>query len=202
MTSLTTWSGYLSIAHFMTYLLGYFKSGQPIIFLVLLAQWNLKFLAHQDNRSPICRSCQECKKSCKHIAQCPEARRTLAFAQSMLGVEIWLDRNSTHPDLWSLLLWYLQGRGALSCSKCSTALNLPHIIQEFAELQDIIGWDNFVTDMVFFTLLPIQSDYLHNSKSSLAPRAGSQVSSHSFSRSLILSGSTNVSLSTTAPRGR
>jgi hypothetical protein len=67
----------------------------------------MKFLAHQDNRSPICPSSQDCKESCKHVAQCPEAGRTLAFTQSMLGVELWLDRNSTHPDFWSLLLLYL-----------------------------------------------------------------------------------------------
>jgi hypothetical protein len=73
----------------------------------------MKFLAHQDNRSPICPSCQDCKESCKHVAQCPEAGHTLTFAQSMLGVELWLDRNSTHPNLWSLLFQYFQGRGAL-----------------------------------------------------------------------------------------
>jgi hypothetical protein len=122
----------------------------------------MKFLAHQDNRSSLCPSCQGCKK----VAPCPEARRTLAFAQSMLGVELWLDKNSTHPNLWLLLLQYFQGRGALLCSKCSTALNLPHIIQEFAESQDIIGWDNFVKGKVSSKLLPIQSDYLLNSKSS------------------------------------
>jgi hypothetical protein len=67
----------------------------------------MRFLAHQDNRSPICPSCQDCKELCKHVARCPEAGRTLAFAQSTLGVELWLDRNSTHPDLWFLLLRYL-----------------------------------------------------------------------------------------------
>ncbi len=45
------------------------------------------------------------------------------------------------------------------------ALNLPHIIQEFSELQDIIRWDKFVMGMVSSKLLPIQSDYLLDSKS-------------------------------------
>ncbi len=163
----------------------------------------MKFLAHQDNRSPICPSYQECKESCKHIAWCPEAGRTFAFAQSTLGVEIWLDRNSTHPDLWSLLLWYLQGRGALLCSECSPALDLPHIIHEFAKPQDIIGWDSFVMGMVFSKLFQSKVTTTYSTVNHpFAPRAGSQVSSHSFSRSLILSGSTNVSLSMTAPRGR
>jgi hypothetical protein len=98
---------------------------------------------NQDDMSPLCPSCQDCKESCKHVAQHPEARRTLTFAQSMLGVELWLDKYSTYP-----------------------ALNLPHIIQEFAESQDIIGWGNFVMGMVSSKLLPIQSDYLLNSKSS------------------------------------
>jgi hypothetical protein len=46
------------------------------------------------------------------------------------------------------------------------ALNLPHIIQEFAELQDVIGWDNFIMGMVFLKLLLIQSAHSLNSKSS------------------------------------
>jgi hypothetical protein len=44
------------------------------------------------------------------------------------------------------------------------AMNLPHIIQEFAELQDIIGWDNFIMGMVSSKLLPIQSTHLLQSK--------------------------------------
>ncbi len=47
------------------------------------------------------------------------------------------------------------------------ALNLPCIIiQEFAELQDIIGWDHFIMGMVSSKLLPIQSAYLLQCKSS------------------------------------
>ncbi len=42
-----------------------------------------------------------------HVALCPEAGRTLALTQSMLGVELCLEKNSTHPNLWSLLLQYL-----------------------------------------------------------------------------------------------
>jgi hypothetical protein len=45
------------------------------------------------------------------------------------------------------------------------ALNLPNIIQEFAELQDIIGWDNFVMRMVSSKLLPVQSAFLLQCKS-------------------------------------
>jgi hypothetical protein len=77
-----------------------------------------------------------------------------------------MEKNSTHPNLRSLLLRYLRGRAHLTCSECSKALNLPQIIHEFTELQDIIGWDNFVMGMVSSKLLPIQSAYLCNSKSS------------------------------------
>ena len=126
----------------------------------------MHFLSHQDARSPLCPSCQNCKELCKHVVQCPEAGPTLAFDQSVLGVKLWLNKNNTHPDLRSLLLCYRCGRGALSCSECSTALNLPHIIQEFVESQDVIGWDNFVMGMVSSKLIPIQSDFLLHSKSS------------------------------------
>jgi len=76
-------------------------------------------------------------------------------------MEQWLERNKTHPDIQSLLLWYLRGRGAISCHKYAMELDLPHIIQEFTASQDIIGWDRFIMGMVSSKLLPIQSAYLH-----------------------------------------
>jgi hypothetical protein len=70
----------------------------------------MKFLAHQDDRSPLCSSCNKCKETCKHIARCPEAGpqagRALAFEQSAQGMEQWLEKNYTHPDLRILLLQY------------------------------------------------------------------------------------------------
>ncbi len=39
----------------------------------------MKFLAHQDDRSPLCPSCLECKETCKHIAHCPEMGHAAAF---------------------------------------------------------------------------------------------------------------------------
>jgi hypothetical protein len=75
-------------------------------------------------------------------------------------MEQWLERNNTHPDIQSLLLWYLCGRGSTTCSECSEVLGLPNIIQEFAASQDVIGWDGFIMGMVLSKLLPIQSAYL------------------------------------------
>jgi hypothetical protein len=45
-------------------------------------------------------------------------------------------------------------------------LNLPHIFQDYAASQDVIGWDGFVTGMVSNKLLPIQSAVSHSSRSS------------------------------------
>ena len=45
----------------------------------------------------------------------------------------------------------------MTCYECSSALNLPHIFQEFAKSQDVIGWDNFAAGMVINKLLWIQS---------------------------------------------
>ncbi len=120
----------------------------------------MKFLAHQDGRSPMCPSCNCCMESCSHVTRCPKEGRTLAFKQSAQMMELWLEKNNTHPDLQSLLLWYLCSRGSVTCSECSKELNLPHIIQEFAASQDVIGWDGFIMEMVFSNLLPIQSAYL------------------------------------------
>jgi hypothetical protein len=52
----------------------------------------MKFLAHQDGRSPFCLSCQKCEKLSKHIAQCPEAGGVIVFEQSAQGVERWLEK--------------------------------------------------------------------------------------------------------------
>jgi hypothetical protein len=46
---------------------------------------------------------------------------------------------------------------------------MPHIIQEFTVLQDVIGWDSFVMGMVSSKLLPIQS--ARSLTSSLTPNA-------------------------------
>ncbi len=81
-----------------------------------------------------------------------------------------MDGKEQHtPDLRSLLLKYLWGRGTIICAKCSTALNMPHIIQEFAVSQDVIGWDSFIMGMVSSKLLPIQS--AHSLTSSSSPKA-------------------------------
>ncbi len=105
-------------------------------------------------------------ETCSHIARCPEGGRPLAFKQLALMMERWLEENKSHPDLQSLLLRYLCGRGSTTCSKCSKALNLPHIIQEFAASQDVIGWDGFIMGMVSSKLLPIQSAYFLECNSS------------------------------------
>ncbi len=42
----------------------------------------MKFLAYQDDRSPLCLSCLEGIETCKHIACCPETGRYAAFVQS------------------------------------------------------------------------------------------------------------------------
>jgi hypothetical protein len=126
----------------------------------------MKFLAHQDGRSPMCPSCNCCMESCSHVTRCPEEGRTLAFEQSAHMMELWLEKNNTHPDLQSLLFWYLHGRGSILCSECSKELNLSHIIQEFDTSQDVIGWDGFIMGMVSSNLLPIQSAYLLQCNSS------------------------------------
>jgi hypothetical protein len=131
----------------------------------------MKFLSHQDGRSPLCPSCSECKETCKHIRRCQELGCAVAFAQLTHGVEAWLDAHSTHPNLKLLLLWYLQGRGTVTCIECSDDLNLPQIVREYAISQDVIGWDNFAMGMISSKLLPIQSAYNHsNGASSHAAR--------------------------------
>jgi hypothetical protein len=63
----------------------------------------IKFLLQQDNRSPICPSCQGCAKTCQHITRCPEVGWTAAYIQSIQEVDRWMSAQDTHPDLRQLL---------------------------------------------------------------------------------------------------
>ncbi len=126
----------------------------------------MTFLSYQDDRSPICPSCQACNETCKHVARCPEDGRTAAFSQSTQEVEQWMTAQHTHSNLTHLLVRYVRGRGTASCLKCVTDLNLPPAYREYATSQDIIGWDGFAMGMVSSKLLPLQSATMHNSKSS------------------------------------
>ena len=126
----------------------------------------MKFLSHQDDRSPICPSCQACVEDCKHIARCLEDGRSAVFVQSTQEVARWMAAQNTHPDLAHLLLGYLRGRGTVMCLECATNLNLSSAYREYATSQDVIGWDGFAMGMVSNKLLPLHSVMAHNSKSS------------------------------------
>ncbi len=136
---------------------------------VLRVVGTMKFLAHKDDRSPLCPRCQECHVTYKHVARCPEVGHAATFKQSTQGVQQWLEHQNTQPDFQSCLLRYLQGRGTLTCSECSTALNLPQIFQDFVKSQDVIGWDNFAVGMVSIKLLWIQSSHSTESNLSFHP---------------------------------
>jgi hypothetical protein len=129
----------------------------------------MKFLLYQDGRSPLCPSCLESNKTCKHIASCPEAVRAAAFRQSTNKVKKWMENNGTYPDVKLLLLQYLRGYGLTTCLECASSLNLPPILCKYATSQDVIGWDNFVMGMIPRTLLAIKSTHFHTTgKSSCA----------------------------------
>jgi hypothetical protein len=121
----------------------------------------MEFLSHQDGRSPLCPSCQECNETCKHIACCPEVYQEAAFQESTNVVKKWMETSGTHLNAKALLLRYLRGRGTTTCLECANSLDLPPILREYATAHDIIGWDNFVMGMVSHKLLTIQSTHFH-----------------------------------------
>ncbi len=120
----------------------------------------MKFLSYQDGQCKLCSSCQQHEETCHHVAGCPEVEQKKAFDQSTDEVEQWLESNTTHPDLQRLLMQYLRGHGTVTCIKCSMGHNLPQIMQDVADSQDKIGWDNFVMGMVSKKLLQVQSAHL------------------------------------------
>jgi hypothetical protein len=71
-----------------------------------------------------------------------------------------LGSNNTHPVIQNLLLRYLRRGGSISCLDCTTALDLPPIMQKLAVSQDIIGWDHYVMGMVSKHIAEIQIAYL------------------------------------------
>jgi hypothetical protein len=124
----------------------------------------MTFLSYQDNKSPICPSCQACNKTYKQVVRCLEYGRTPVFIQSTQEVKRWMAAQHTHSNLTHLLVRYLQGRGTASCLECATDLNLPPAYREYAASQDVIGWDGFAMGMVSSKLLSLQSAIAHNSK--------------------------------------
>jgi hypothetical protein len=92
----------------------------------------MKYLLHQDNRSPICPSCHVCARTCKHIARCLEVGQIAAYIQSTQEVERWMSAQDIHPDLVQLLKESMRGRGETTCLECSIILNLLPIYQDFA----------------------------------------------------------------------
>jgi hypothetical protein len=121
----------------------------------------MKYLSHQDGRSPLCPSCQVCTETCRHIARCQEVGREAAFRESTNAVERWMETVDTNSNVKELLLAYLRGRGTNTCLECACNLDLPPMFREYASAQDIIGWDHFVMGMVSHKLLPIQSAHFH-----------------------------------------
>jgi hypothetical protein len=119
----------------------------------------MTFLSHQDSRCKLCPSYQMCEETCQHITRCPEEGRNLAFKQSANNMERWLRSNNTHPDIQNLLLRYLCGRGSILCLDCTTALDLPPIMQKLAISQDIIRWNHYMMGMVSKQIAKIQSTY-------------------------------------------
>ncbi len=126
----------------------------------------MKFLAYQNNRYPLCPSCGTSIETCKHVARCPESGRTEAFTQSSREDEKWMLAQHTYLDLASLLLAYLRGQRSTTCIAYLDNLNLPPIYRDYAALQDVIGWDGFVTDWALAKLLPLHSTLSHESSRS------------------------------------
>jgi len=120
----------------------------------------MSFLSHQDGRCNRCPSCETCKETCPHIARCPEAGRSSAFAQSTEELDLWLGTSKTHPDLHSMLLRYTRGRGTVTCLDCAISLDLPPILHDLARSQDVIGWDLYMMGMLSSKLAAVQSVYL------------------------------------------
>ncbi len=66
--------------------------------------------------------------------------------------------NSTHPDIKAVVIAYELGRDNVSCRDC--AASCPAIIQDYASLQDMIGWGNFMMGIVSTKLITIQESHL------------------------------------------
>jgi hypothetical protein len=72
----------------------------------------------------------------------------------MVGLETWVANNATHPDIKSILTACALERGQVSCREC--AARYLAIIQEYATLQDKIGWENFMMGVISTKIIFIQ----------------------------------------------
>jgi hypothetical protein len=132
-----------------------------------VARWNQT----DDNRCP---NCDQPEERASHLNVCPSPERTLQFKESVDKLAKWLESGHTHPALAFWIPKYLVARGRCTFTDlrhyCPPGIEMPQMISELAEEQDIIGWRDFLEGKISKKFYAIQRRFLVGAPSLLNGR--------------------------------
>ena len=111
-------------------------------------------------RSPLhstsCPCCQlpDIIEDTHHQIHCTNPERQQLWQDTLSNLSSWLDSHDCEPHLSITILTYLSNKGAIAFTQ-STPPNL-----SFSDIQDQIGWDNFIEGKITTEIRDIQHSYL------------------------------------------
>ena len=114
----------------------------------------------------ICPSCGHPDESTSHITRCSDPGRLASLRAAVDDLSEWMEENDTDPYLQYLIEEYLLGHGELDM--CDIIDGQPVYIA-FAEIHDILGWDNFVEGRISKRLVHLQAQYLSTIQTFVQP---------------------------------
>jgi hypothetical protein len=90
----------------------------------------------------ICPSCGQNDESSKHITRCKDPGRRAMLEHTVDELRTWMATTPTNPHLHNMIARYLLAQDSKPMVAC-VASHSP-MLQSLAEVQDKLGWDNFV----------------------------------------------------------
>jgi hypothetical protein len=117
-----------------------------------------------DSVANTCPCCGRDDEPTTHLTRCPDPGRQLAFSQSVTTLSSWMEETHVDADMITCLRTYLRSAG--KGSMVEIAKGYPHL-HEWANEQDILGWDNLLEGRIGSTMMAIQRERLLSAGSRL-----------------------------------
>ena len=97
----------------------------------------------QGATSALCPCCPEPDETTLHVLLCENETRRKLYFESIVKFKAWLKKRRTDPEITSLLVRYLKGRGKVSMASCLSHRASKHsIFQQLASEQGRLGFQN------------------------------------------------------------
>ena len=111
-----------------------------------------------DNVIDECPNCQYALETSKHMTRCHHAGRRALFLESASLILDCLAVAQPEPELINMLDVYMSAQGNTTLSDCITSKHSKYTL--LVEVQDKLGWDNFVGGRISTLWLDIISLFL------------------------------------------